>query len=61
MRAEKAPTLAAVLTAIEQTVAALIRLAAEAEAGRIPLEDFIDDYRPGEVEVLTPLLLMQHG
>ena len=60
MRALKAPTLAAVITEIEQTVAVLIRLAAEAEAGTIPLTDFMDEDRPGEAEVLVPLMMMRH-
>ena len=61
MRAEKAPKLPEVMKAIQKVVEDLLRLADDAAAGRIPLEDFIDDFRPGEVEVLTPLLMAQHG
>ena len=60
IRAAKAPTLAVVITEIEQTVAMLIRLAADAEAGKIPLTDFMDDHRPGEAEVLVPLMMMRY-
>jgi hypothetical protein len=57
MRAAKAPKLADVLTAIEAEVAALIRLAAEVEAGRVDLVDFMIDDRPGEVNVLAALMI----
>jgi hypothetical protein len=61
MRAEKAPAMPDVVKAIKAVVEDLLRLADDVASGRVPLEDFIDDSRPGEVEVLAPLLMMRHG
>jgi hypothetical protein len=60
-RAEKAPAMPDVVKAIRGYVEDLLRLADDVASGKIPLADFIDDSRPGEIEVLAPLLMMRHG
>lgn len=51
------PTLPTVLKAIQAEIDNLLRLADGVASGRVPLSDFYSDGRPGEVCVLTALLL----
>ena len=61
LRADKAPTLPTVLGEIEHCVGLLMRMAAEAQAGRMELVEVSTDSRPGEASVLLPLLKARHG
>ena len=60
MMAEKAPKLPTVLLEIETCVGLLMRMAADAQAGRMPLSEFSTD-RPGEASVMTALLMARYG
>ena len=56
-RAERAPKLPDVLTAIQAEVEDLLRLADSAASGRTPLALFLDDEHPSRVNVLAALLI----
>ena len=60
MRAEKAPKLPVVLQEIEHCVGLLMRMAAEAQAGRMELVKFSTE-RPGEASVLAALLMARYA
>jgi hypothetical protein len=58
--AEKAPKLPVVLQEIETCVGLLMRMAADAQAGRMALTEFSTE-RPGEASVMTALFMARFG